>query len=169
MQVVISVNPCEGMCRLDMKLHGYVLINAISFHRRWLLWHFVPSKRGDKTYQFCLCQIKGWYTAPLSRRGIDARLRACEPATEDSLTSKKWQKHSQALLGSSAGTCKGDRDGALRIVVAPVSGWAQTGLDQIQTRTQASTLMWYIDVISGLKSGPCHVTVEIQWKRWSFL
>lgn len=58
MQVVIGVNPHEGMCRLEMKLHGYVLINAISFHQHWLLWHFVPSKRGDKTYQFCLCQLK---------------------------------------------------------------------------------------------------------------
>lgn len=58
MRVVISVNPHEGMCRLEMKLHGYVLINAISFHQRWLLWHFVPSKRGDKTDRFRSCQIR---------------------------------------------------------------------------------------------------------------
>lgn len=98
----------------------YVLINAISFHQRWLLWHFMPPKRGDKTDRFRSCQFKGWYTAPLSRRGIDASPRACESNADLSFqdpwkitnvwkclknTPKDWFKCSTV-------TCKTDQDGA---------------------------------------------------------
>lgn len=132
MPAVISLNSHEGMCRLEMKLHGYVHIYAISFHQRWLLWHLVPSKHGDKTDWFCSDQIEAWYTAPLSLWGINASLRACE---SDSQFQDPWKitdiwkenTHTQGLIDCSAVTCKTDHDGEVyaRIVEAPVSGWAQ--------------------------------------------
>lgn len=82
MPAVRSLDPHEGMCRLEMKLHGNVLIYAISFHQRWLLWHFMPAKRGNRTDWYSSCQITDWYTVALSRWGIDDSLRACESDTD---------------------------------------------------------------------------------------
>lgn len=117
MPAVISPNSHEGMCRLEMKLHGYVLIYAISFHQRWLLWHLMPSKHGDKTDWFRLSQIEAWYTAPLSLWGVDASLRACESdlqfqdPREDNWRMERKKKHTQGLIECSAVTCKTDHEG----------------------------------------------------------
>lgn len=80
MQVVISVNPHEGMCRLEMKLHGCVLINAISFTNADCFDTSCRPSAAIKQIGFSHAKLKADIRLLFPSEGINARLRACEPA-----------------------------------------------------------------------------------------
>lgn len=121
MRVVISVNPHEGMCRLEMKLHGYVLINAISFHQRWLLWHFVPSKRGDKTDRFRSCQIRrliycSAFKVRYQCQPESVRIRlAISGSKTDNWRLKNDKKHTRGLIRVLCRDMQGGSDGGFEL------------------------------------------------------
>lgn len=161
MRVVISVNPHEGMCRLEMKLHGYVLINAISFHQRWLLWHFVPSKRGDKTDRFRSCQIRrliycSAFKVRYQCQPESVRIRlAISGSKTDNWRLKNDKKHTRGLIRV---LCRDMQGGSWRWirVVPPGPG------PKKQNSTQISRQWDTIDVmlLLGFKARLLYVTFK---------
>lgn len=113
-----------------------------------------------KQIGFACAKLEGWYTAPLSRWGVNASLRACKsdlPFQDPRRITDDWKMTKNTpedWSERSAVTCKADRDGSFKL--------SRQGLDPKKQNSFRTSCQWHtIDVmLLGFKARLLYVTFK---------